>query len=134
MADVPVGQRHEWDRNQIGNVFTNQAGVDGGFFDVLGDARDEGGAVLKVGVEVSLIDDGTGLGFDARLLVGQRQLVQHLHVGLRVAQRNLVLRRHVLPNDGFPHDAASATSHCSNGAERRNANNRRRRCSYLFFL
>jgi hypothetical protein len=45
-------------------------------------------AVFKVGVEVGLIDDGAGLGFDARLLVRQRQLVEHVDVGEGVGQSN----------------------------------------------
>ena len=48
--------------------------------------RNEGISVFKVGVEVGLVDDGAGLGFDARLLVRQRQLVQHVDVGQGVGQ------------------------------------------------
>ena len=64
--------------------------MDGGLLDVLGDARDERLPVLEVGVKVGPVHDGRRLRLDARLLVRQRQLVQHVHVGQRVRERHLL--------------------------------------------
>ena len=57
---------------------------------VLGDASDKGISVLKVGVEVRLVDDGAGLRLNAGLRVGQGQLVQHVHIGEGVGQGHLI--------------------------------------------
>ena len=46
--------------------------------------RNEGISVFKVGVEVCLVNDGAGLGFDGRLLIRQRKLVENVDVGQRV--------------------------------------------------
>jgi len=66
------------------DLLTNQICVCGGLLDVLGYARDESIAILKVRIKVCLVDNRTGLRLDAGLLVWQGELVQHLHIGQRV--------------------------------------------------
>jgi hypothetical protein len=50
-------------------IITHQICMGGRLFDILGDARYKPVAVLKVGVEVGLVDDTAWLGLDAEKLV-----------------------------------------------------------------
>lgn len=74
------------------SLSTHQLSMRGRLFHVLGYARHIGHAVLKVGVEVGDVDDRARLRLNDRLLVRQRQVIQHVHIAQGVADGHPLTR------------------------------------------
>ena len=74
---------------------TYEAGVYSCFFDILSNSSNKSSAIFKVGIKISLINNRTGLSFNAWLLIGKRKLVQYFNIGQSISQCYFI-RRHSL--------------------------------------